>query len=337
MKTFSDPVSLMRYRDSIYASDLLICSIGHFDLFTNMASRQIDFLSCCRELGIHDRPARVLLSLLLSMNLLEQGEGGLYFISGLAIQSFVSTSPESLAPYFSSLKNRPQCLEFREVLLTDKPAGWSSRKEGGDWLTSMRDPGFADSFTRAMDSRGKFLARELALRIELSGYDSILDIAGGSGVYACAFSEKYPRIRSSVLEITPSDQATRRSLKEKNMDQIVSVIQGDMFQSIPEGYDLHLLAHTLHDWTMVQNRTIVDNSFKSINSGGSIIVFDAHLNEDMNGPLLVAEYSCLLMHSTEGRCYSKKEIRDLLASTGYINVKVIDMPGDRSAIVGTKP
>jgi hypothetical protein len=200
----------------------------------------------------------------------------------------------------------------------------------------MHDSEFAENFTKAMDSRGTFLAKELAESIDLSQYHSLLDIAGASGVHACAFSENNSQFQSSVLEIAPVDEAARRSIKAKRMEDVVSVIQGNMFESIPEGYDVHLLSNTLHDWSIESNRTIVSNSFKSLSSGGCIIVFDAHLNDDLNGPLSVAEYSCLLMHSTEGRCYSKMEIRELLKSVGFVNMKEVSLPADRSAIIAFK-
>ncbi len=332
-KCNSDPSALLRYRDSIYATDLLICAIVHFDLFTRMAQKQSDFITCCRELGIHERPIQVMLSLFVAMNFINAKN---HFLADNAVQFLDSTSANTLVPYFASLKNRPQCLGFKNVLLTDKHAGWSSKKAGQDWITSMRDPEFADGFTKAMDSRGGFLAKELAESIDLSHYHSFLDIAGSSGVYACAFYGKNSQLRSSVLEIAPVDEAARRSIKTKKMENAVSVIQGNMFESIPEGYDVHLLAHTLHDWNMESNRTIVSNSYKSLSSGGCIIVFDAHLNDDLSGPLSVAEYSCLLMHSTEGRCYSKKEIRELLKSAGFVNMKEVSLPADRSAIIAFK-
>ncbi len=337
MKITSDPSILLRYRDSIYATDLLICVIAHFDLFTSMVEKQTDFLTTCKDHGIHDRPAQVMLSLFLSMNLLEAQNHNKFFLTDIARQYLTSTSRDTLVPYYSSLKNRPPCLEFRNILLTDKPAGWSSKKGGQDWITSMRNPDFADSFTSAMDSRGRFLAKELANNIDLSRYHSILDIAGASGVYACAFSNTNPQLRSSILEISPVDEAALRSIKEKNMENVVSVIQGNMFEFLPQGFDVHLLANTLHDWNIESNRTIISNSFKSLPSGGCIIVFDAHLNDDLNGPLSVAEYSCLLMHSTEGRCYSKKEIRDLLISTGFVDTKEARLPADRSVIIAHKP
>ena len=78
------------------------------------------------------------------------------------------------------------------------------------------------------------------------------------------------------------------------------------------------------------------NSFKNLLPGGLIAVFDAHLNQFKNGPLLVAEYSCLLMHSTEGKCYSTAEIGDILTSTGFGQIEVTDVAADRTLITGKK-
>ena len=72
---------------------------------------------------------------------------------------------------------------------------------------------------------------------------------------------------------------------------------------------------------------LLANSFKSLSPGGLIAVFDAHLNQFKKGPLSVAEYSCLLMHSTEG---------NILTSAGFIHIEVIDVAADRTLITGKK-
>ncbi|MFM7604838.1 MAG: methyltransferase, partial [Prosthecobacter sp.] len=51
--------------------------------------------------------------------------------------------------------------------------------------------------------------------------------------------------------------------------------------------------------------------------GDLLIIHDAFINEAKNGPLHVAEYSCLLMHSTQGKCYSTGEYAALLDEAGF--------------------
>ena len=120
------------------------------------------------------------------------------------------------------------------------------------------------------------------------------------------------------------------------MSSRVNIVAGDMFEEIPAGYDVHLFANAFHDWDIDSVTKLAANSFKSLTSGGIIAVFDAHLNQFKNGPLSVTEYSCLLMHSTEGKCYSIREIGDILTSAGFGQVEVTDVAADRTLITGKK-
>lgn len=330
-----DPGSLLRYRDSIYAWDLLICAVAHFDFFTYLSRGPKTFSEICEAMLIKPRPADVLTSLLVSMELIEM-RGGKYALTELSAMHLVSDTPESLVPYYRSIQNRPQCLEFCDILRTGIPAGWSSKKEGKDWVESMKNPVFADSFTTAMDSRGAFLARKLADIFRLENHTALLDVAGGSGVYACSVAHRNSQLSATVLEIPPVNHAAARSIESKGMLSKVNVIAGDMFEGLPSGYDVHLFANVFHDWDTDCIRKLSEHSFGSLDPGGLIAVFDAHLNEKKNGPLAVAEYSCLLMHSTEGKCYSTKEIDDMLTSVGFKNIEVTDIAADRTLITGEK-
>jgi hypothetical protein len=330
-----DPSSLLRCRDSIYAMDLLICAVGHFDFFTFLNDSPRTFDEICNSLKIHSRPADVLVTLLMSMALIKMHDHR-YVLTELSETYLVSDSSVSLVPYYGVLKNRPQCLEFLEVLQTGKPAGWSSIKDGQDWIKSMQDQKFADSFTAAMDSRGIFLGQKLAEKLDLSAYSSLLDIAGGSGIYACSLSSRNRHMAATVLELPPVNLAAERSIERKGMASRVNVITGDMFEHIPTGYDVHLFANAFHDWEIESLMKIAANSFQSLSPGGLIAVFDAHLNESKNGPLPVAEYSCLLMHCTEGRCYSFSEIGGILISAGFDQIEVIEVAADRTVITGKK-
>jgi hypothetical protein len=326
---------LLGYRDSIYAADLLVCAVAHLDFFTFLKKGPKSFDEICEKLNIRPRPADVLLSLLRSLDLIRK-HGDKYGLTGLSGKFLARGAPESLAPYYASLKERPQCREFFEILRTGRPAGWSSRKGGDDWATRMQDPAFAGSFTLAMDSRGAFLGRRLAQKLKPGRHASLLDVAGGSGAYACAVARRYPRIAAAVFEKPPVDRAAARSIESKGMTSMVRVIAGDMFEGLPEGFDVHLFANTLHDWDRDAVEKLAGNSFRSMEPGGTIAVFDAHLNERKDGPRSVAEYSCLLMHSTEGRCYSTREIGDMLKSAGFTRIKTADVAADRTLITGRK-
>ena len=331
----TDPGELLRYRDSLYASDLLICAVAHLDFFTFLkdAPRTLDEI--CAALELASRPVDVMLTLFLARGLLKK-RGLRYSVSAVARDYLVSGTPWSLVPYYASQKNRPQCREFCEVLKTDRPVGWSSAGDGQAWLEAMKEARFAEAFTAAMDSRGAFLARKLAAKLDCRTYRSLLDIAGGSGVYACALARANDRMTATVLERAPVDGATRRSVASKRMSGRVHVIAGDMFKEIPEGYDVHLFANVLHDWDSGSVARLLEMSYDAINDGGMIAIFDAYLNKSKDGPLAVAEYSCLLVHSTVGRCYSIDEMKRMLTKAGFAGALVKDVAADRGVITAKK-
>lgn len=330
-----NPSSLLRFRDSIYASDLLICAVAKIDIFTHFKCGPLSFKEICENAQIKERPTDVLISLLLSHKLINITDGK-YTPTAHSLKYLSSNSPESLVPYYKSIAHRPQCMEFYEVLKTGKPSGWSSKKGGTDWLKSMQDKEFANSFTAAMDSRGSFLAKALAEKFEIGQHKSLLDIAGGSGIYACSIAKRNNSINTAVLEIPPVDLAAMSSIQSKGMASTVKIISGDMFCSIPNGFDIHLFANAFHDWDYGSLKKIAANSYEALNQGGQIAVFDAHLNERKDGPLTIAEYSCLLMHSTEGKCYSTKEICEILGSVGFSKFAITDIAADRTLILAEK-
>ncbi len=327
--------SLLQYRDAIYAPDLLVCAVTHLDLVTLLSREALNFEGICQNCATYPRPTAVMLTLLRAMNILER-ENGRYRPTPAAQRYLNANSPDSLVPYYRSIQNRPQCLEFFEVLKSGKPAGWSSKKDGADWLSAMQAPDFAQAFTDAMDSRGKILAEALAEALPMSSHSRLLDIAGGSGIYACKMVDRHPHMQATILEIPPVDAVAQQSIKDKGFAGRVSVQMGDMFQALPEGYDVHLFANVFHDWALDNLHKLAQNAYSALPPQGCILVFDAHLNTDKDGPLSVAAYSCLLMHSTLGRCYGETEITETLCETGFRDCSILPIAADRSAILGFK-
>jgi hypothetical protein len=83
-------------------------------------------------------------------------------------------------------------------------------------------------------------------------------------------------------------------------------------------------------------KTLLEKSLAALEPGGVLIIHDAHLNDDLSGPLHVAEYSTMLMHSTEGRCYGTGEMRELLGTAGFVNFQFHPTAAARSVITAEK-
>jgi len=331
----TDPLPLYRLRDGLMGVDLLAAAVSHLNMFTWMADHPGTLGSLCAHFGIHVRPGEVLMTLCSALGLVTQA-GGVYHLTARSREHLVEGSPWCLKPYYDTLKKRPQTLEFLQVLQTGKPANWGSAHNLA-WAQAMESDAFANEFTAAMDCRGIVLAPALAKRVDLSEHTALLDVAGGSGIYACALAARHTHLKAAVFERPPVDRIARNAIAKRGLSDRVDVLAGDMFaDELPSGFDVLLLSNVLHDWDDPVAEALVAKAARALPSGGLLLLHDAFLDTAKTGPLPVAMYSALLMHSTEGRCFSVGEIRIWLDRCG------LDWRGqhpsavDRSVIVAQK-
>ncbi|RYD40460.1 MAG: methyltransferase domain-containing protein, partial [Verrucomicrobiaceae bacterium] len=181
------------------------------------------------------------------------------------------------------------------------------------------------------------LGQVLAAKVDLSEREALLDLGGGSGIYACSFAARYLNLRAAVFEKPPVDRIAREAIARQGGAERVEVIAGDMFSdALPTGYDVHLISNVLHDWNEADVQKLIAKSHAALPSGGLLIVHDAHVNAEKTGPLPVAQYSVLLMHSTEGKCYSIGEMRSYLTDAGFDWLEHQPTAADRSYILAQK-
>jgi predicted O-methyltransferase YrrM len=332
----TSPERVITLRESAFAQDLFITAVSYFDFFNRLDTSPSDIDTICKSLGIKQRPADVMLTLFKAYGFIKESNKK-YSLSQTARDYLIKGSNFDLSPYVNSLKNRPICEDMKKVLQTGKPANWAADKKGKDWATSMTDDSFAESFSAGMNSRGAYLANGLARAIDLTGYNKLLDIGGASGIYACILSEKYQNLSATVFEKPPVDKVAKYSINKFGLNKRIGVVAGDMFQdNLPKRHDVHLISHVLHDWDLNEVQSVLKNSYKNLNPGGTIIIHDAHINKAKTGPISIAEYSVLLMFLSEGKCYSFPEMKNLLEETGFKNIELKPTVLNRSIIIGKK-
>jgi predicted O-methyltransferase YrrM len=332
----SDPTLLYRYRDAMYAPDMLIVGL-HLDLFTRLASQPTTMDEICAGFDITPRPTDVMLTLFSAMGLLERS-GDRYQLTATGREHLVNGSPWYLGPYYPRLDDRPIARDLLTVLRTGRPANWGTHQANQDWHKAMEREDFAASFTAAMDCRGIYLSQAVAKAVDLREHRHLLDIAGGSGIYACALAAHYPALQATVLEKPPVDRIAAAAIANRGVSDRVSVVARDMLaEPLPGFADVHLFSNVLHDWDVPVVTDLLGKSFAALPPGGLVIVHDAFLDAAKTGPLHVAEYSVLLMHASEGRCYSTAEMAGYLEGAGFVEPLYVEGAAARGILLARKP
>jgi hypothetical protein len=311
----TDPLPLYRYRDGIAAVDLLAAAVAHLDFFSWLSDRPSTLGAIVRAVwhssaasGCHDDAVQ--------RDGIGDPGGWRFHLTLRAREHLTQTSPWNLTPYYFSMKDRSATIDMLKVLKTGKPANWGGYDPQA-WAQAMEREDFARQFTEAMDCRGVLLGPAMAKKLDLSERHALLDIAGGSAIYACSVVAHHPHMRAAVFEKPPVDQVARTAIERRGFTGKVYVIGGDMFSdSWPNDFDVHLISNVLHDWDEPGVKDLLAKSHAALPSGGLLVVHDAFINAEKTGPLHVAEYSALLMNITEGKCYSLGEMRSYFSECG---------------------
>jgi predicted O-methyltransferase YrrM len=333
----TDPIRAYRYRDGLAATDLVTAALVHFDFFTWLAARPSTLDEICAGLGLARRPADVMLTLFTAAGFVAR-DGHRFVVTEVGREHLADGSPFNLKPYYASLKTRPLVGDFDRVLRTGKPAHWAGDKDNFDWHRAMEEDAFARSFTAAMDCRGRYLAQALVAALPLAGSERVLDIGGGSGIYACVLAAHHPSLSAVVLDQPPVDRIAATLIAERGCADQVGVMAANFFTAEwPADFDVHLFSNVLHDWDEPEVRVLIQKSYASLRPGGLLVIHDAFINAAKTGPLAVAEYSALLMHSTQGKCYSTGEYTAMLEEAGFVGPRHADTAADRGVMTARKP
>ena len=332
----TDPTRIYRYRDGLYAVDLITAAVVELDFFSWLAAHPASFAQICAHFDLRTRPADVMLTLFRANEFVDF-DGTTYRVTDLAREHLTTGSPWNLSPYYGSLKDRPVAQDFLRVLRSGKPAHWSSQHDALDWHAAMETESFARTFTAAMDCRGRYLAQGLATRVDLTSRQHVLDIGGGSGIYACALAARHPHITATVLEQSPVDHIARTLVAERAFADRVRVVTGNFAtDAFPGDADVHLFSNVLHDWDVPEIKHLLEASFRTLAPGGLLVIHEAFINGAKTGPLPVAEYSALLMHATQGKCYATSEYEELLTDAGFQAFTYEDTVADRGVMTALK-
>jgi ubiquinone/menaquinone biosynthesis C-methylase UbiE len=317
----TDPTPIFEHFRGSYATELLTAAVAHFNLFGLLAEGALPFDELRGHLGLQSRPAHVLVTALKAMGLLTADAAGDVALTPLAREHLVPGAEFDVGDYIGLAASAPHVLAMVERLRTNRPAG----ADGGDGTafiyregvaSAMEQSALARHFTLALAGRAKNVAPHLAEVAPLDGASTLLDVAGGTGLYAIACLQRHPGLRAIVLDRPEVLKVAAEFREGSGVADRLELLPGDMFSDPLPPADAILLSNVLHDWDEPDCRRLVTRCAEVLPRGGRLLIHDVFLNDALDGPLPIALYSAALFTLTEGRAYSAAEYRVWLSAAG---------------------
>jgi hypothetical protein len=320
----TDPSPIFEHFRGNFATELLTAAVAHFTLFGRLAEQgPTPFETLRKQLGLEERPAIVLVTALRAMGLLRADPSGRIDLTELAREHLVPASPFDVGDYVGLMADSPGVRSLVERLRTNRPAGSEHGGAGAAFIyregiaSAMESRESARHLTLALAGRARNVAPVLAGRVPLDGTRRLLDVGGGTGIYAIACLQANPSLEAVVWDRPEVLNVAREMAAEHGVADRLGTVEGDMFADpVPSGCDAMLLSNVLHDWDVPECRSLLGRLAAALPEGGRLLIHDVFLGDAMDGPLPIALYSASLFSLTEGRAYSAGEYRSWLRESG---------------------
>ena len=326
-----DTTRLQKMAQAYWESAALMAAV-ELEVFTAIAHGQDTIASVAKAVGISERNAERLLTVLVAMTLLTRD--GDRFANAADVERFlVKDSDRYAGPWI--LFTKPRWAAFGEL-------STRLRKPEENRLGAYVDFTVEDArrYHAATYSIGMGAARLFSRSVDLKGRKLLLDLGGGSGAYSIVATQTFPGLKAIVLDLPPVAVVAKEYIAANNADDRVTTLPGDFTRTeFPQGVDVVVMASNLPQYEPDLIRLVVGKAFAALVPGGEMHLIGETLHDDRRGPLSAALWGLneAIQHST-GLAHTESEVKGYLQGAGFAGVAVHPfVPGVLSRIAGRKP
>jgi predicted O-methyltransferase YrrM/DNA-binding transcriptional ArsR family regulator len=304
------------------AQSFMECKILHsaaeLNLFEILAENPLTAGEVAGRIGLDPHALSMLLDALAAMGLLIKRNEA-YLCEGAAAR-FLSDGPDSVLPmvrHMASLWARWSCL-------TDIVRGNNVEE-----FQFTRNHEELRAFIGAMHVVAAPMARRIVQTLDVTECRALLDVGGGSGSYTIAFLRAVPEMRATLFDLPEVIEMARERLSEEGLLGRVSLVSGSFHeQEFPAGHDLAMISAIIHSNSPEQNQDLYNKVFRSLNSGGRVLIRDYVMEPDRTYPRDGAIFAInMLVGTSGGGTYTYKEIEAGLLQAGFTGVRLL-RPGE---------
>jgi acetylserotonin N-methyltransferase len=291
-------------------------SLGVFDLL-HEAPASLDQLA--RQLQSPPHALERLLGACCGLGLLDL-EHGLYRNRPVSTRFLRRGSPETLSGYMLFANRVSMRLwGHLEDAIREGTNRWNQefgRAEGiFDHFFATEDDKL--TFLAGMHGMGLLSSPAVAAAFDLSRFQRLADVGGGTGHLVIEVCRRYPQIQGCVFDLPAVTPVAQRFIADAGLTGRIGTAGGDFFTDPLPNADLYSVGRILHDWTDEKVHFLLRKIWESLPPGGGLLIAEKTLNEDRTGPATAYLQSLNMLLCTEGRERTASEYEELAKVAGF--------------------
>jgi hypothetical protein len=332
------PDQIMQIGLGFWASKTLLSAV-EMGVFTELAHGPQEFSVLAARIGLHSRSARDFLDALVALGFLQRADGR------------YSNTPET---DFYLDKRKPSYIggilemanarlfgfwnNLTEALRTGRQQNEAKDDSGeSPFVALYADPVRLKGFLAAMSgiSHGANLA--IARKIPWAKYKTFADLGTAQGDLAVQIALANPHLKGIGFDLPEVGPVFDEYVEANGVRERLRFQPGSFFtDSLPQ-VDVITMGHILHDWNLEEKKMLVRKAYDALNSGGSLVVYDAIIDDDRSKNAFGLLMSLnMLVETPGGFDYTGAECIAWMKEAGFRDAYVEHLAGPDSMVVGLK-
>jgi hypothetical protein len=198
------------------------------------------------------------------------------------------------------------------------------------WEDLEDDIDIASSFGALMASRAASFAPDVVNCYDWNDISHVVDVGGGTGLLLARLLQAYPAMTGTLVDLPAMASVAKATFEAAGLAHRASAVEGNIFDSLPAGGQLYLLASILHDWNDQEATKILRRCAQAAGAGHRILVVDRTI--DHGNPLTFTFMNLLMLVFLGGKERTMEEFTELGEAAGLSLQSASSTPSGLSII-----
>ncbi|HSF31617.1 MAG TPA: methyltransferase dimerization domain-containing protein [Candidatus Tectomicrobia bacterium] len=319
-----------------YRQAAILIAACQLNVFTHLSQGPLPAEALAQSCGVPVRGLQRLLNACVVLDLLEKDDER-YYNTPIAETFLVQNKPAYMGNFIiGGMEHYEAWGQLTQAIREDRP----TNPHSAEALATL-PPERVRGYVQGLYDLGKRNAVAIADRLDLTGVQQMLDVAGGSGIYSITFAQRQPGLRAVVFDLPPIVPFTQDIIARHGMQERVTPVPGNYFHDeFAGGNDLVLVSYVLQTEGVQNCRVLLGKVFKALAPGGQLVIHGIMPNPDRVTPPQPALFQLqMLLSFPEGDAHPAEEICTWAAEAGFVDLTATRLPAPAftSLVTGRKP
>lgn len=183
------------------------------------------------------------------------------------------------------------------------------------WTFMAEHPDVGAVFNEAMTNISNMELEPILAAYDFSGFQRIVDVAGGHGRLISAILARYPDLKGVLFDQPSVIAGAPRIERCEN-------VGGSFFENVPKAGDVYLLKHIIHDWEEKKALEILKNVHRAMLKSGKLLVIESVVPEG-NDPHFSKDLDLEMLVTVGGRERTAQEYREFVRQAGFEVTRIL--------------